>query len=89
MLNQLPKTYFSIKTFNIYFKPKLVIFMSSKKKKVIPIVAFTIVARNKRAEIKFALLPKHLYTHKNFNVTIYSSIFRMYRRFSCRLSYKP
>ena len=33
---------------HIYFKPKLVIFMSSKREKVIPIIAFTTVARNKR-----------------------------------------
>ena len=33
ILNQLSKTHFSIKTFHIYFKPELVIFMSSKKKK--------------------------------------------------------
>ena len=33
ILNQLSNTHFSIKTFHIYFEPKLVISMSTKKKK--------------------------------------------------------
>ena len=47
ILNQLSKKYFPIKTFHIYFKPKLVNFYVKQKEKVIPIITFTIVARYK------------------------------------------